>query len=176
VLVYFVVIKDDKSTTSASSSTSQTKTKSSSTMTSKPGSSDTETSTPAAGGGGEVTDGDLAIAFSRTDSGDTITSSISDSLEVTAKGMYLVVYFNVTNNGSSSNTLLLAQQKLNAGGQTYDADPEANFYLTGTATVDIAPGATEEVGVVFDVPPDTEPDSLEVFGSVMSSGVKLPLS
>ena len=95
---------------------------------------------------------------------------------MTAKGKYLVVYVNVTNNGSSSNTLLLAQQKLNAGGQTYDADPEANFYLTGTATVDIAPGATEEVGVVFDVPVDAKPESLRVFGSVMSSGVELPVS
>jgi cytoskeletal protein RodZ len=166
VLVYFFVIKDDdKSTTSASSSSSQTKSKSSS----------TRTSTPAASGA-EVTDGDLAITFSRTDTGDTITSSISDSLEVTAKGMYLVVYFNVTNNGTSSSTLLLAQQKLNAGGQTYDADPEANFYLSGAATVDIQPGATEEVGVVFDVPVDTEPESLQVFGSVTSSGVELPLS
>jgi len=176
VLVYFFVIKDDnKSTTSASSSTSQTKSKSSSTKTSTPRGSDTETSTPAASGA-EVTDGDLAIAFSRTDTGDTITSSISDSLEVTAKGMYLVVYINVTNHGTSSNTLLLAQQKLNAGGQTYDADPEANFYLSGAATVDIQPGATEEVGVVFDVPVDTEPESLQVFGSVTSSGVELPLS
>jgi hypothetical protein len=176
VLVYFFVIKDDdKSTTAASSSASQSKSKSTSTRTSKSESSDTETRSPQASGD-EVTDGDLTIAFSRTDTGDTITSSISDSLEVTAKGVYLVVYLNVTNNGSSSNSLLLAQQKLNAGGQTFDADPEANFYLTGTATVDIQPGDTEEVGVVFDVPVGTEPDSLQVFGSVMSPGVELPLS
>lgn len=176
VLVYFFVIKDDdKSTTTASSSTSQSKSKSSSTKTSKSESSETRPTTPQASGD-EVTDGDLTIAFSRTDTGDTITSSISDSLEVTAKGMYLVVYFDVTNNGTSSDSLLLAQQKLNAGGQTFDADPEANFYLTGAATVDIQPGDTEEVGVVFDVPVGTEPESLQVFGSVMSQGVELPLS
>jgi hypothetical protein len=176
VLTYFFVIKgDDKSTTTASSSTSQSKTKTSSTKTSRPTSSSEEPTT-AAPSGNSVTDGDLSIAFSRTDTGDTITSSISDSLEVTAKGMYYVVYFNVTNNGTSADSLLLAQQKLKAGDQTFDADPEANFYLTGTATVDIQPGDTQEVGVVFDVPTGTEPDSMEVYGSVMSSGVELPLS
>lgn len=174
VLVYFFVIKhDDKTTTAAGSSTSQSKPSSTKTSTSVRPS--TQPSTPQGNGGG-VTDGNLTITFSRTDTGDTITSSISDSLEVTAKGEYLVVYFDVTNNGTSSQTMLLTQQKLNAGGQSFDADAEANFYLSGAATVEIQPGDTQEVGVVFDVPVGTEPDSVQVFGSVTSSGVTLPIS
>jgi Domain of unknown function (DUF4352)/Protein of unknown function (DUF2510) len=174
-VVYFFVIKRDDKSTTASTSTSQTMTKSTTTKTSKSQSSETAPTSPQASGN-QVTDGDLSIAFSRTDTGDTITSSISDSLQVTAKGEYFVVYFNVTNNGSTSDSLLLAQQKLKAGDQSFDADPEANFYLTGTATVDVAAGSTEEVGVVFDVPVGTTPDSIEVFGGVTSSGVNLPLS
>ena len=174
VLTYIFVIKDDDSTTTASTSTSATKskTKTSTTKTSESETSE-EPTTPAAGG--EVTDGDFTFSVASSEMGDTVTSA-DGNLEATADGMYYVVYLNVTNNGTSPVTFLSTMQRLNAAGESYSPDDEANFYLNGDAVFEIQPGETIETGVAFDVPLDTEADSVEVHGDLLSQGVELPLS
>ena len=90
--------------------------------------------------------------------------------------MYFVVYLNVTNTGTSPVTFVSTMQRLNAGGQGYSPDDQATLFLTGSPVFDIQPGETTKTGLVFDVPPGTEPDSIELHGDALSQGVEVPLS
>ena len=96
-------------------------------------------------------------------------------VEKTAHGEFLIVHMTVTNTGAMSATFLGTLQKLKAGGTTYSIDDEATFYLGG-GVADTNPGDAKDVAIAFDVPPGTTPDSIELHGDPISSGVEIPLS
>ncbi len=172
VLVYAFVIRDDKSTqiASPSSSASPTPTSSSSSTTET---TESETSTPSAGG--DATVGDFVFSIASTDTGDTITSPIDDSVVKAATGEYYVVYVNVGNNGASPLTWLSVLQLLSDGNQTYPPDVEASAALTGTENT-INPGEQLETALAFDVPVGTTPTSIQLHGLPGDPGVELPVS
>lgn len=168
--VYGFVIRDNTppQLTSPGTSASSTTSSESSTETS----SESPTTTPALGG--EATDGDFVFSVASTDSGDTITSPIDDSVVKTANGEYFVVYVSVGNNGASPLTWLSVLQTLSDGTQTYTPDVEASAALTGDV-ITVNPGEQIEVALAFDVPVGTVPTTIQLHGDPGSPGVELPV-
>jgi hypothetical protein len=171
LLVYAFVIRDNKPTqlatpTLSTASSTTTKTSSSTTET-------TETSTPNAGG--NATLGDFVFSVASTDTGDTITSPIDESVVKAATGEYFVVYLDIGNNGTSPLTWLSVLQLLSDGNQTYPPDVEASAALSGT-NITINPGDQLETALAFDVPVGTTPTSIQLHGLPGDAGVELPVS
>ena len=168
--VYGFVIRDNTppQLTSPGTTASSTTSSKSSTETS----SESPTTTPALGG--EATDGDFVFSVASTDSGDTITSPIDDSVVKTANGEYFVVYVSVGNNGASPLTWLSVLQTLSDGTQTYTPDVEASAALTGDV-ITVNPGEQIEVALAFDVPVGTVPTTIQLHGDPGSPGVELPV-
>ena len=124
--------------------------------------------------GAEGSDGDYAFSVVSTETGDTITSTVDESVETTADGMYYVVHLNVANTGAAPLTFVATFQALNGAGQTFPLDDEATAFLGGTvATID--PGTQVETPLVYDVPVGTEPDTLMLRADPSTVGVELPL-
>ncbi|MDT5070208.1 MAG: hypothetical protein QOK02_6363 [Mycobacterium sp.] len=169
--VYGFVIRDNtppQVTSSGSSASSTTSSASSTTKTS----AQSPTTTP--GTGDEATDGDFVFSVASTDSGDTITSPIDESVVKTANGQYFVVYVNVGNNGAAPVTWLSVLQLLSDGNQTFSPDVEASAALTGNE-ITVNPGEQLEVALAFDVPVGTVPTSIQLHGVPGSAGVELPV-
>jgi hypothetical protein len=168
--VYGFVIRDNTppQVTSPSTSASSTTSSESSTETS----SESPTTTPALGD--EATDGDFVFSIASTDSGDTITSPIDDSVVKTASGEYFVVYVSVGNNGAAPLTWLSVLQTLSDGTQTFSPDVEASAALTGDV-ITVDPGEQIEVALAFDVPVGTVPTTIQLHGDPGSPGVELPV-
>jgi hypothetical protein len=169
--VYGFVIRDNTPPQLSSPSTSTSSATSSESSTTKT-TSESPTTTP--GLGGEATDGEFVFSVASTDSGDTITSPIDESVVKTANGEYFVVYINVGNNGATPLTWLSVLQTLSDGTQTYSPDVEASAALTGDV-ITIDPGAQLEVALAFDVPIGTVPTTIQLHGDPGSAGVELPV-
>ncbi|KAA0099048.1 DUF2510 domain-containing protein [Mycolicibacterium sp. P1-18] len=176
VVVALVVMRTDKSTDVAGPTFSQTPTSSSATTTSATEAEPTppESLTPPPPGA-EGKDGDYTFSVAGTETGDTITSTVSDSVETTADGMFYVVYLNVTNTGAAPLTFVATFQQLNASGQTFPLDDEATAFLGGTIA-EIGPGEQKETPLVYDVPVGTEPSTIVLRSDPSTAGVELPLS
>jgi hypothetical protein len=169
--VYGFVIRDNTPPTLASPGTSTSSATSSESSTTET-TSESATTTP--GLGDKATDGDFVFSVASTDSGDTITSPIDESVVKTANGEYFVVYLNVGNNGASPLTWLSVLQMLSDGTQTFAPDVEASAALTGSE-ITIDPGAQLEVALAFDVPIGTVPTTIQLHGDPGSAGVELPV-
>jgi len=125
--------------------------------------------------GAEGSDGDFSFSVAGTETGDTVTSNVDDSIQSTAQGMYYVVYLNVTNTGAAPVTFVATFQQLNVAGQTFPLDDQATALLEGTIA-QIAPGETKETPLVYDVPVDTVPTGILLRADPATAGVELPLS
>jgi hypothetical protein len=169
--VYGFVIRDNTPPQLASPSTSASSTTSSESSATET-SSESPTTTPALGA--EGTDGDFVFSVASTDSGDTITSPIDESVVKTANGEYFVVYVTVGNNGAAPLTWLSVLQQLSDGTQTFAPDVEASAALTGD-DITIDPGEQLEVAIAFDVPVGTVPTTVQLHGDPGSPGVELPV-
>jgi hypothetical protein len=168
--VYGFVIRDNtppQLTTPGGSTSTSSSTESSTTETT----SSSPTTTAAAG---EATDGDFVFSVASTDSGDTITSPIDESVVKTANGEYFVAYITVGNNGAAPLTWLSVLQTLSDGTTTYSPDVEASAALTGDQ-ITINPGEQLEVALAFDVPIGTVPTTIQLHGDPGSAGVELPV-
>jgi hypothetical protein len=124
--------------------------------------------------GGEATDGDYTFSVAGTETGDTITSTVSDEVQTTADGMFYVVYVNVTNNGTAPATFVATFQQLSAAGTTFPLDDEATAFLNGTIA-NVAPGDKVETPLVYDIPAGTQPDSILLRADPSTPGASLPL-
>ncbi|MBJ7336699.1 DUF2510 domain-containing protein [Mycolicibacterium sp.] len=175
VIVLAVMRKDEPTVTTAQttpSSTSET-TSTETTSESPTESSATKSPTPPPTGA-EGSDGDYTFSVAGTETGDTITSNVSDAVQTTADGMFYVVYVNVSNTGAAPLTFVATFQQLNAAGQTFPLDDEATAFLGGTVA-DVAPGDKVETPLVYDIPVGTAPDSIMLRADPVSPGVQLPL-
>ena len=174
VLVYFFVIRGDHTTTTANTSTSTptSKNRSSTSRTSPSNSSETEP--PPSAPGGAVTDGDVTFSSTGTETATGITVEGVD-VGTPSNGEYFVVHLSATNNGTSSSTIVPSMQKLHAGATTYSGDDIGSAFVNGDVPT-IEPGKELEFSVVFDVPPDTSGDSIELDSDFVNGGVELPLS
>ncbi len=168
VAVYALVIhKDDSRQHSSSSSTkSSATTTKEETTTSAPA---TEAAPPAAA----ATDGPLEFTVTGVDSGTTVTDPTNDLLTKDAQGEFIVVHLTVRNTSPDSAQFVGTFQKLKAAGQVYSIDDQATFYVGG-GFVDIPAGGQVDVGLAYDVPPGTVPESVELHADPAGPGVELP--
>ncbi|MET4430746.1 DUF2510 domain-containing protein [Mycolicibacterium sp. 624] len=172
VLVYALVIRDDAvpdvtpSPTSASAAPSAESTTSAA--------SETPTEAVAAPAAGEIVDGPFTISVASTERGDTISSTVNESLEKTAVGEFLVVYLNVGNTSGDVQEFLSNLQVLNTDAGTIAPDDEASLYLGGGVVI-VSPGETLETAVVFDVPVGTVASGIIVHGVPGMAGGELPV-
>ena len=120
-------------------------------------------------------DGPLTFSVTGVESGPTVTDSENEFLTKDAQGEFIVVRLTVQNTSPDPGQFLGTFQKLNAGGQVYTIDDEATFYVGG-GFVDIPPGGQVDVGLAYDVPPGTVPESVELHADPMSPGVVLPVA
>jgi hypothetical protein len=164
----FVIHKPDS--VDASSPTTETTTVTTEAPTSDE-SSASESPPPPAG----AVDGPLTFSVVGVERGATITDSENEFLTKDAQGEFIVVRLTVQNTSPDPGQFLGTFQKLNAGGQVYTIDDEATFYVGG-GFVDIPPGGQVDVGLAYDVPPGTVPESVELHADPMSPGVVLPVS
>jgi hypothetical protein len=123
--------------------------------------------------GGEATDGPLGFTVHGVEMGSTVVAS-NAPIEKNAQGQYAVVHMTVTNISDQHTAFVGTFQKLTAAGATYNIDDEATFYLD-SGLAELPPGATADVSVVFDVPPGTVPEAIELHADRMSPGVEVPL-
>jgi hypothetical protein len=134
-------------------------------------SSASESPPPPAG----AVDGPLTFSVVGVERVTTITDSENEFLTKDAQGEFIVVRLTVQNTSPDPGQFLGTFQKLNAGGQVYTIDDEATFYVGG-GFVDIPPGGQVDVGLAYDVPPGTVPESVELHADPMSPGLVLPVS
>ncbi len=170
--VYAFVIHEPD-TVDASSPTSETSTTTTDETTASEETSASETPLPAPPAG-SATDGPLTFTVVGVESGTTITDTENEFLTKDAQGEFIVVRLTVQNTSPDPGQFLGTFQKLNAAGQQFTIDDEATFYVGG-GFVDIPPGAEAAVGLAYDVPPGTVPESVELHADPISPGVVLPL-
>lgn len=173
VLVYaFVIHKNDTTQIGASRDTTTSK---SAPPTASATKTQTQTESPTAAPGSEqATDSGITFAVDSVETAPSVKYQDAP-VEKTAQGEFAIVHMTVVNSGDAPATFLGTLQKLKAGGTTYSIDDEATSYLNG-GLAELNPGDTADVGLAFDVPPGTVPETLEVHGDPMGSGVDLPLS
>ncbi len=166
----FVIHKPD--TVQLSSPTTETSTTTVEETTTSDEATSTEAATPPPLAG--AVDGPLTFSVTGVESGTTVTDSANEFLTKDAQGEFIVVRLTVQNTSPDPGQFLGTFQKLNAGGQAYTIDDEATFYVGG-GLVDIPPGGQVDVGLAYDVPPGTVPESVELHADPMSPGVVLPV-
>jgi hypothetical protein len=166
----FVIHKDDKTQHSSPKSSQSSTATSKETTPSK--ASSTEAAPPPGTG---ATDGPLTFTVTGVESGPTVTSTDNDFLTKTAQGEFIVVHLTVQNTSGDPGQFLGTFQKLKAAGQVYNVDDEATFYVGG-GFVDIPAGGQADVGLAYDVPQGTVPETIELHADPTSPGVELPLS
>ena len=168
----FVIREDDTVQISAPTTTesSETTTTEEETTTSEEA---TATESPSATGP-VATDGPLEFTVVGVERGTTITDSTNEFLTKDAQGEFVVVRLTVRNTSPDPGQFLGTFQKLKAAGTVYNIDDEASFY-SGGGVVEIPPGGEVNVGVAYDVPPGTVPESIELHADPISPGVELPV-
>jgi hypothetical protein len=128
----------------------------------------------AAGTGEEVRDGDFAFVVNGVRTTDVIADPEFPELAATAEGEYVIVALTVTNVSADAQTFFASFNTLSDGTTVFEADDEAWLYL-GNTVADIAPGASIETEVVFDVPKGTDLESIWLRGGPLSDGVAVGL-
>jgi hypothetical protein len=122
---------------------------------------------------GETTDGPMSFTVHGIEIGPTVVMSEAP-IEKIAEGEFIVVHMTVTNVGADAESFVGMFQTLRAGGTTYRLADEATAYLGSTAA-ELAPGASRDVSLAFDVPPGTVPEAIELHAEPGSPGVQVPL-
>lgn len=175
VLIYAFVIHTDNAVQTGAPSDKTTSKSASPTTSASKTQTQTRTESPTAtAGSGHATDSGITFAVGSLEHAPIVTYQDA-SVEKTAQGEYIIVHMTVLNSGDAPATFLGTLQKLKAGGTTYPIDDEATFYLNG-GLAELNPGDQADVGLAFDVPPGSVPETLEVHGDPVSPGVDLPLS
>ncbi|WP_113699200.1 DUF4352 domain-containing protein [Nonomuraea lactucae] len=128
-----------------------------------------------AGIGTEVRDGKFAFTVTKVEKRARVGSEL---LGTDAQGVFLLVHITVENIGDEAQAFTSTAQKLHAGGKEYEADAGAAIYLKDSKSLyeKINPGNNVKGVVLFDVPKNLKPETLELHDSVFSDGVKVSLS
>lgn len=132
---------------------------------------------PAAPGvGTAVRDGKFEFTVTSVETG---VATVGDEfLNQQAQGQYVLVHMTVTNIGTEAQMFDGSSQELtDTAGRTHSADSSAAIYLgdANSFLTDINPGNSVEGTVVFDVPADAVPASIDLHDSMFSGGVEVAL-
>lgn len=128
-----------------------------------------------AGLGTPVRDGKFEFTVTAVEPG--VPSIGSAPLSQDAQGQFVVVRITVSNIGDQAQTFDQSSQKLvDARGRELSSDPTAGIYLDDqNFLAQVNPGNSVQGVVVFDVPADAVPASLELHDSFLSGGVTITL-
>lgn len=96
--------------------------------------------------------------------------------QLAAKGEYISVDVTVKNISSQDQTFYPSFQRLFSAGKQYSADDLATSYADESTGNPISAGLAVDSVVVFDVPPGTVPDAIELHSGPTSSGVTVRLA
>lgn len=124
--------------------------------------------------GGAVSDGRFEFVATELDCGETVLDD--EFLDRSAQGEYCLVDVRVRNVGTEPQTLDAGSQRLyDAGGNEFRAEGAMDLFLDGAlaSRTPINPGNEVQGVLVFDVPPGTSPDRLELHDSPFSDGVEV---
>jgi hypothetical protein len=126
--------------------------------------------------GTPVRDGNFEFTVTKVQSG--VASVGSDFLSEKAQGQFALVHVTVTNIGAEAQLLTdSAQTVFDAKGRKFSADTAAAIYLEDNDVFlnEINPGNTVKGILVFDMPKDAKPASIELHDSAFSGGVSVAL-
>nr|WP_238345688.1 DUF4352 domain-containing protein [Actinopolymorpha cephalotaxi] len=127
-----------------------------------------------AGIGDPVRDGDFTFTVTKVTDG---PARIGDEyLNTKPQGKFVFVHVTVENHGKEAGTFFGDNQYLvDTQGRKASADSEAAVYLKDAQSLleEINPGNKLSGVVIFDVPKDATPASLELHDSMLSGGVKV---
>lgn len=126
--------------------------------------------------GAAVRDGKFEFTVTAVEPG--VARVGDDLLGVDAQGQFVLVHVTVTNVGDVAQMFDASSQKLfDAQGREHSADSTAGIYLGDANSFlnDINPGNSIQGVVVFDVPADAVPASLELHDSFLSGGTTVAL-
>jgi hypothetical protein len=130
----------------------------------------------APGIGTAVRDGKFEFTVTSVETG---VATVGDEyLNQQAQGQYVLVHMTVTNIGGEAQMFDGSSQKLtDTAGREHSADTSAAIYLgdANSFLTDINPGNSVEGTVVFDVPADALPATIELHDSMFSGGVQVTL-
>jgi len=127
--------------------------------------------------GSEVRDGKFGFVVTNVDIGQT-TVGDNEYLEKDAQGQFVLVRLDVTNTSDEPQTYFGQNQKLfDTQGREFSNDWEAEINVNepGSLSAEINPGNKISVTVVFDIPKDAVPASIELHDSAFSGGAKASL-
>ncbi|UCN14982.1 DUF4352 domain-containing protein [Cellulomonas iranensis] len=130
----------------------------------------------AAGIGTPVRDGKFEFTVTGVEPG--VTRVGDDMFGEDAQGQFLLVHVTVTNIGDEAQYFDGSSQKLtDTQGRTHSADTGAAIYLGDAQSFlnQINPGNSVQGTVVFDVPADAAPATVELHDSPFSGGVEVTL-
>lgn len=126
--------------------------------------------------GQKVRDGQFEFTVMKVQKG---VKSIGDQyLNQKAQGQYVLVGVTVTNIGDKAQLLADSSQKVrDAKGREFSTDTAAGIYLEDNKVFlnEINPGNTVKGTLVFDMPKDAAPASIELHDSPFSGGVTVQL-
>ncbi|MEQ7011277.1 DUF4352 domain-containing protein [Actinopolymorpha sp. B17G11] len=125
-----------------------------------------------AGIGQAVKDGDFTFTVTKVENGPARIGS--EFLGTEAQGKFVFVHLKIANHGTEAGTFFGDNQYLiDTKGRKASADGEAAIYLEESKSLfeEINPGNTLSGIVVFDIPKDAVPASLELHDSMLSDGV-----
>ncbi|HEY0217488.1 MAG TPA: DUF4352 domain-containing protein [Cellulomonas sp.] len=126
--------------------------------------------------GETVADGSFEFVVTQVEPG--VARVGDDILGQDAQGQFVLVHLTVTNIGTEAQYFLGGSQKLlDTQGRTHSSDLTAEIYLgdTNGFVNQINPGNQVEGVVVYDVPADAVPASIELHDSPFSGGVTVAL-
>ncbi|OLT54629.1 DUF4352 domain-containing protein [Cellulosimicrobium sp. CUA-896] len=132
---------------------------------------------PAAPGiGTPVRDGKFEFTVTSVETG---VATVGDEfLNQQAQGQYVLVHMAVTNIGTEAQMFDGSSQELtDTAGRTHSADTSAAIYLgdANSFLTDINPGNSVDGTVVFDIPADAVPATIDLHDSMFSGGVEVAL-
>ncbi|MFF3062979.1 DUF4352 domain-containing protein [Oerskovia sp. NPDC057915] len=130
----------------------------------------------APGLGAAVRDGKLEFTVMAVEPG--VTHVGDELLGADPQGQFVLLHVVVTNVGDAARRVDAGAQRLvDTQGREHSADPTAGGHLGDAESFldDVGPGSSIEGVVVFDVPADVVPASVELHDSFMSGGTTVAL-
>lgn len=131
----------------------------------------------APGIGQEVRDGKFGFVVTGVETGIT-TLGDNPYLQKDALGQFVLVSVTVTNVSDKAQSYFGSNQKLiDIQGREFENDAMAAINLEAETAIggDINPGLSQNITIVFDIPADAVPATLEVHDSVFSGGAEISL-
>lgn len=125
--------------------------------------------------GNPARDGDLEFIVTAITHPDSV-SNPDGTLQATPNGEFVVVHLTVQNVGSEQATYMGINQKLIINGKQYQYDGNSTFTANSNATSQINPGVGMDTLVVYDIPPGSHAEKIELHDSTLSPGVNVKLS